>query len=573
MLAVPAADRAAGGGAGCPQEVARDNPTSANEVERDGMKRAQGPALALLVAACTWLPACGLNQAGVEPFADTIAFPASAVLDGRGEWLLVTNANADLRYNDGTLIAFSLARVAIDRGPAFDPDNPSNRLHPDWEPCPQVNYTNPRSDPRNFCCYDVVNGNRGPLNCDERHYVDSDELAANDFDPASANQSNRGRGNVRIGSFAAAMVLQRPKCPTLMGGPGGAPCEQCAGFVPSEVDDRLYIGVRGDTSLTFVNVASTSASEPPQLKCVLDENQVDVTGDFVSCDAEHRVIRAGSTLAGVTNDPDPPEVSLPDEPYALAVDAETGLLFIGHLSGNTSRPFTGGFSIFDVAPKGAGPLEPPRFIAPFPSPFTPNSVGAVGVVSLKFQKDTSANKNYVYASSRYVPQIARLGTTATCADSGHPTREIAAYPDGMYYGTPLAGAETRGIEFVGDRAFVLQRTPPALVGFLGTTPTDVLETCGSPTFLDQRDLGVGPRLFVTCFADGEIYVFDPAVPRLVKTFRVGRGPSGLVFDEHRPFAYVVGFGDNNVSVIDLEPGSPTEYQVVQRIGFPRTSPR
>jgi hypothetical protein len=88
----------------------------------------------------------------------------------------------------------------------------------------------------------------------------------------------------------------------------------------------------------------------------------------------------------------------------------------------------------------------------------------------------------------------------------------------------------------------------------------VLETCGSPTFLDQKNvIGVGPRLFVTCFADGEIYVFDPTVPRLVTTFRVGRGPAGLVFDEHRPVAYAVGFGDNNVSVIDLQPGSATEY--------------
>jgi hypothetical protein len=47
----------------------------------------------------------------------------------------------------------------------------------------------------------------------------------------------------------------------------------------------------------------------------------------------------------------------------------------------------------------------------------------------------------------------------------------------------------------------------------------------------------------------------------------------LVFDEKRPVAYAVGFADNNVSVINLEPGSPTEYQVIQRIGFPRTIPR
>jgi DNA-binding beta-propeller fold protein YncE len=163
-------------------------------------------------------------------------------------------------------------------------------------------------------------------------------------------------------------------------------------------------------------------------------------------------------------------------------------------------------------------------------------------------------------------------------------REIAAFPSGTSYNSPLGGAEMRGVEFVGaNRAFVLQRSPPALIAFLDSTPTDVLETCASPTFLDQfeaKNAGLGPRLFVTCPADGEIYVYDPSVPRLEKTFLVGRGPAGLVFDDTldvngvpRNVAYVVGFGDNNISVVDLQPGSETEYHVIQRIGFPRTMPR
>ena len=38
-------------------------------------------------------------------------------------------------------------------------------------------------------------------------------------------------------------------------------------------------------------------------------------------------------------------------------------------------------------------------------------------------------------------------------------------------------------------------------------------------------------------------------------------------------AYVVGFGDNNISVVDLAPGADNEYRVVHRLGFPRVSPR
>jgi hypothetical protein len=562
------------------------------------MDRPKAPALAVLVAACASAAACGLNQAGVEPRRDTIAYPASAVMDRSGEWLFVTNSNADLRYNDGTLIALSLTRAAEDRAA-------------NWGDCPQVDYARGlEPDPR-FCCHDIINGTHGILECDERYYVG----------PRGAEGD--GAGNVRIGSFAAAMVRQERQCP-FYGQPDPNHVWQqlptcmdaCSDELPpgQPTVDHLLIGVRGDTSLTFVDVTPGTTEQPPGLQCATD------TGDFAACDSDHRIIKTDSFLAAPTDDPDPPDVNLPDEPYALALDTSQGLLFIGHLSGNTARPFTGGFSLFEVMPRGQFALDKPKLIAPFPTPFSPNSVGSVGVSALNVRTDPAGATTGIFASSRYVPQVAPLGVTTVCPQPTQPAREIAAFPNGAYFNSPLIGGETRGIQFVhrvepptqplsgrectpdedlsctcangstgsktcgsdlvyqgclcSEGAFVLQRTPPALIRFDdGTTPTDILETCSSPTFLDQFDTGVGPRLFVTCFADGEIYVFDPSVPRLVKTFQVGRGPSGLVYDSGRHLGYVVGFGDNNISVIDLAPGSPTEYSVIQRIGFPRTSPR
>jgi hypothetical protein len=204
----------------------------------------------------------------------------------------------------------------------------------------------------------------------------------------------------------------------------------------------------------------------------------------------------------------------------------------------------------------------------------------VGITALDVRPDPFGWT--VHASSRFVPQVAGLATTATCPLPGMndspsaPVREIAAFPNGTVYSSPITGTETRGVEIIdGRRTFVLQRSPPSLIAFLDGIPTDVLETCASPTFLDKFEISpeIGPRLFVTCFSDGEVYVFDPAVPRLVKTIPVGRGPAGLVLDQARQVVYVVGFGDNNISVVDLRPGSPTEYRVIQRIGFPRTTPR
>jgi hypothetical protein len=535
------------------------------------MDRAKAHPLAILVAAGAWLSACGLNQAGVDPPRDTIAFPASAIMDNSGQWLFVTNSNADLRYNDGTLMALSLERAAVDRVPGSNPKACADSAECDaplscidgvcnWENCPRVSYPNPRSDPAHFCCWDALD--RNILNCDERAYVGPDDDIGN------------GNGNVRIGSFAAAMVLQHRQCPTTTDPACAALCDPNAGG-----NDRLLLGVRGDTSLTFVDVEKfpppmpdkpdepQPPPRPPQLTCSGE------SGEFVVCDEDHRISRTGSALAAPGPEEMPPEVSLPDEPYALALDDANGLLYVGHLTGNTSRPFSGGFSLFDVMPFGDAPLGTPRLISPFSTPFPPNSVGAVGITSLKSFKPSGSVTN-IYATSRFVPQVAPLGVTAVCPQAGGTVREIAAFPNGAYYSSPLGGTETRGIEFVGDRTFVLQRSPPALISFLNPyTPTEVLETCGSPTFLSQYFNGLETRLFVTCSSDGEIYVFDPTVPRLVQTFNVGRGPAGLVFDEAREVAYSVNFGDNGVAVIDLDPDSPTEYHVIQRLGFPRTTPR
>ena len=53
-------------------------------------------------------------------------------------------------------------------------------------------------------------------------------------------------------------------------------------------------------------------------------------------------------------------------------------------------------------------------------------------------------------------------------------------------------------------------------------------------------------------------------------------PGGLALSQSSPTgnrAYVVGFGSNNVSVVDLDPTSATRYHVIQRIGFPSAVPR
>jgi DNA-binding beta-propeller fold protein YncE len=545
-------------------------PPASTRARAAGARALKFTALAALLPSI-W--ACTLSQNGVVPPADTFFYPTSGAMsptDPTGQWLYVANSNADLRFNDGTLVLADVSQAYADRHSA-------DQLA-QWGACPQADYVNPlsRSLPPT-CCWDLLDASI--LNCDERLYTKPD-------------------ATVLIGSFAAQMVWQT-YCDD--------PCRAFHGTSTMPLacladpnGGRILIGVRGDTSLTYVDVAPVggqgNTSSHPTFHCTGDA----VTTSMAECD--QKVVDTNSSLAIESGDTQAPATTLPDEPYALTLDPGRGYLYVGHLVGSTSVQDTGGVSLFDVSGTGfiaAGEFPPaPRFVAPFGSPFPPSSSGLFGVTTINLHEplgiapdpDNSQLKQ-LFLSSRYVPLVTAMAPIGPPICAGDQNDDVLV-PSGNTLNSNLVGSEMRGVEFIepltgsqpgyAQRAYALQRVPPDLVGFdiandvAGTavaTPTDVLETCSSPTFLYQHDSGDGARLFVNCFDTGEVYVFDPSGPTLLTTFAVGRGPAGMVFDTARPLAYVLDFSQNDVSVVDLAPGSPTQYHVVQRLGFPSVTPR
>jgi hypothetical protein len=566
--------------------------------------RARAAAARALGLAALAASACSLSQNGVGPPGDTFFYPTSAIMnptDTAGQWLYVANSNADLRFNDGTLLAVNVGMsdfpdathadgvlhgAAVDRAAA-------------WPQCPQEDYVNPlpRSDPQ-ICCRDLLDSNI--INCDERRYVAAD-------------------ATVSIGSFAAGMAWQ-PFC-NLMDGTYTNPCPDTATCAPGENAGRLLIGVRGDTSLTDVDVAPVGkylnpSPIHPAFHCTLAGG---LTPTLAECD--QKVQDTSTSLEVLSGDTAVAAVPLPDEPYALTLDPTRGYLYVGHLVGSTSVQNSGGVSLFDASAAGTltDPIFPPAplFIAPFGSPFPANSSGLFGVTNLHMhqplgsapsQDKPDPNQN-IFASSRYVPQASSMTVIGNeiCATTSSQDQDDVIVPAGDTLNPGLTGSEVRGVEFIeppaggqpsptlpdyAARVFALQRVPPDLVGFdiaknvsggTTVTPTDVTETCSSPTFLYQHQAPAqfqidpsnpeGPRLYINCFDTGEVYVVDPAGPSLLTTLMVARGPAGMVFDATRPVAYVLSFTQNNVVVVDLAPGSPTQYHVVQRLGFPTVTPR
>jgi hypothetical protein len=507
---------------------------------------ARAAAVAAVVTLLAPAAGCRLSQDGVLPPADRIFFPGGAMVDPQGRWLYVVNSNSDLRYSDGTIAVVDLDAVRRD-----DPRVvPVVDGRPQWVRCTSEPRYVPKATAPHECCWDYLD--ETILNCDEQDYLLRDRA-------------------VRIGSFGARPDMQK--------------------FMPDDhpgsiVSGRMFLPVRGNNSITMIDVAATA--DDVRLFCTGPRSMPNLDQErFAVCDERWRLDRADDPLVDEQglNVPEDQVARLPDEPDALVVDQGPDLLYVGHLRG-------GAVSMFDL---GSGTsLRLPELVQIHPDLLPGDQNGSRGVTSLTVvnpRQDRCSAKTYV--SSRFRPVATSFvvygtgSSDAGCSvpESGESERDLAIVGTGEQLGTGVGGSlgtELRGVELVVDaennlqRTFVLQRTPPALVAIdpVSGAPAAIIEVCQSPSALAQHVGKRGSMLYITCFDAGEVYVVDPSVPRLRAIVPVGRGPASTVFDPMDPTrAYVVGFGANNVLVLDIDPDSPRRDRIVQRMGFPSATPR
>lgn len=477
--------------------------------------------LLLLIAAMS--AGCQGDASGVPPPEDRLFFPSALLAERSSRWLLVANSNTDLRYNDGTLIALDVVAAAADRAPDISAA---------WPVCPPFRMA-PNARPAVPCCRDTLDTNI--INCDERNYLD----------PATT---------VRLGSFGAAMVSQ-----TYTSASG-------------ESVERVYVAVRSDPSVTFVDVRTSA--QGLSLQC---SGQAGVAPDAAS--ASNPECERAWQVRDVpdVNTPDG-RLDLPEEPYTFALDRRLGVLYVGHLGA--------GLSLLDVCAPG---LALPRLARVDRQVFPGALRQGITALSLVGPGDPEAPVLAVARNGYNVAGLQLLGADPSdCAARPDPTPralDVATTNVWEASGFYPSGTDLRGIVWQAEkqRAFVLHRNlqrNPAVVSVVDLTPDaagvprfrprNAIEVCGGPIELVAHDAGRGLRLFVPCFEAGQIYVIDPEREMVESAIDAGRGPVALTFAPADPqHAYVAGFAEGTVSVIDLVPGSPTEYRIVQRIGFPR----
>jgi YVTN family beta-propeller protein len=556
------------------------------------MKRAPIlPASAVLVLSVVAVGGgCNFGQSGIAPPTNRIFLPAGIVADPDEAFLYVVNSNSDLRFNAGTVVAVDLAKAALVRSCATAPyqaqcmvaQNPELQTQPPM--CTKTRFSRTEPQPDNYCCVDMIDSNI--INCNEPQFI----------------QSN---ATIQIGSFGGAIQLQR--------------YQRDPNVSTSEVVRRLFVAVRAEPSITYADVTVADApvddggtNKVVSMRCtgrLQQDGSVQPINAF--CDDDWKIRRRGGDTLG--------SFDLPEEPHVLALDSALGTLYIGHLTVvANSQVQGGGVSTLDVRNPQSSESSV-RFAGLASKTFLPatysQAVAALSLAPAALTDDPAASLaqickdprnplpgTRVYATARYSTAISGMvlrTPLAACDDSLPEPDFLSLLPAESFYSSVFSphGADIRGILFTPDpsdppqqppeqpRAYVLHRNdsdvsanPAALVvldrqiqndGTPANTPIDVLEVCSGPTAMQMFNAGRGKRIYITCYDDGEIYVVDPKALVVTARIDVGAGPTSLVFPrQDSSVAYVASFVNSHLSVIDLEPGSPTENHVVMRLGLP-----
>ncbi|MEM7607772.1 MAG: hypothetical protein AAF411_20655, partial [Myxococcota bacterium] len=322
--------------------------------------------------------------------------------------------------------------------------------------------------------------------------------------------------------------------------------------------ERVYLSVRSDADLTFVDVNDAGG-----MNCGADGG---FESSLVGDPRRHRCANANresdQSLAEAQ------DITLPSDPVALA----TGPLEeLGGPAGFGQYVVTahrgGRMSLFVVEANG-GLLG---------TPFLVNVLEGLPreLVTVSLEPSFDGLPRRLWVPNALAPEISRVGV-ALDASPRDVTRSYL-YDAGAAF---LAGVDTGGAG-VGDtralrfdpregvrRAYVLSRRPRALLSVDLSEDNAILEV------RDIMEVGIGPsRLevrrfedsdrtlaFVSCFDTRDVYVLDVDQGRLVGIVRGLGGAFELAFseasdnpDEDANLLYVVDFQASIVRVLDLEP--------------------
>ncbi|MET0595479.1 MAG: hypothetical protein ABW133_22460 [Polyangiaceae bacterium] len=552
---------------------------------------------ALLIAS-----GCYSTGEGPEPRANDLYFPVGILPSPGGHALYVANSDYDLKYNGGTIEVYNLDDIRdVALRPFWSPDpsddtsdpcfglgpNPNIILYPG--PCGPLDLNRPPSRPVPY----------GPI-----------------FKRAA-----------KIGAFATDVVMAcRPSDDIVFG--GTADCMR-GGMSAGESGARLFVPVRGDRSLTFLDVDDDREGgvQTFKLECGQGSN-----GGSCS-DAYRAGIDPADNTRGLT---------LPAEPFGVAISDRADSLVLTHQSSTYgavslfTNKVNGVNSVLDAKPRleyVQGDLPGSvTGIAALPTPAIDTFRGFAAAnyqpgfaitYRLRAQVDVVRFFDDTFGSPRR-PYLQRTGAfTLTATPNGSDSRDIvfetstssqrvtcerACFVGGLdscLSDCALRPADERarceetcrtqgvdsclmGCARIPIAAYVSNRSPASLLigesrlpngsgsnESIGFYDSVALSTGTSRVVIgrihDRRDPpGVfRQRVFVVSFDSRTVAIYDPSERRVDGLVRTGRGPHAFVMDPVHPIAYIGHFTDSYIGLVDLDQSHALTYgSIVATIGIP-----
>ncbi|MFO0680022.1 MAG: hypothetical protein U0169_26105 [Polyangiaceae bacterium] len=525
------------------------------------------------LASAAFAAACFQAGDGVTPPTKTFYFPVGLAVSAGGNALYVVNSDFDLQYNGGTLQSYDLRRIRLDVLKAIQ--NPADPTLPLVHP-PNTNGRCPDLLP------DRPTGEVGK------------RQALGEICAPPVDSTFYVRDSAIIGAFATNLLLSRN-------------------------GTRLFSPIRGDTSLTWADVAydDPEVAAPESGSYAPFDIQCGARTDN-RCAADHQ---AGS-------DPDEfgntRRITMPGEPFGLAESEDGSSLVVSHQTETRASLFDTGFRtgqatttpslqfVVEGLPGGGNgivaiPHDPQAFppcvprpdgspcIAQPPRPaFLLTSRAAAQLTLLRYYADESDGT----VSSLRRPFLQREAVFGITGNStGTDSRGVVIDPSPRLRCKarvkPVdANAKPPRTQADVDadlvncarrpaRIFIANRSPASLlVGEVGQDglspdgsfdPDRVVLSSNVPLTAGPSNVYLAPvvdaegnyalRVFVVCFDSAAIFVYDPDARRLENLVRVGQGPYALAFD---PFSFEdVALG----KPAPADPRSPTPELRRFRFGY------
>ncbi|MFV8756082.1 YncE family protein [Nannocystaceae bacterium ST9] len=522
---------------------------------------------ALLALGLTGLTSCGEISPGVDPPADRFAFPAGLLLDprisdapttacaadsdcGSGErcaapkvpesagdqwgscratarWMLVTNANSDLRYNAGSLIPIDLD--------AFWAEYTSGAILPAGS---KLSSAQP--------CRRLANQPQ-TIECNEQYFA-------------------------------------LPEATTFFGNFPG-PTEAWVRD-PGEGEAKLFIPVRGDPSVTWIEMSGgLDGADDLQLECG--------QGSGVSrCDDRHR-------LRFLRNDPDAKRIAR--EPFRVHVSpqADQPYAYVSHQGDDDMTLIA--LEGLEVGGDGLPAIADQLGV------FSTNTYqGAFGLaqrpcdIEQAPESSLGCTRPRVYGALRWQTAL----TVATVIRHEPIGEQFCVGPEDIdkAYGiicdaqiepvrlVSAGGLSTQSVQLSssrpiladiefsagGDELYVVQSNPGGLLridtsideedGEPRDLPVAQVEVCAQPTSLVIYDDGDSRLGLVTCYRTAEVFIVELGTLSVVGLVRAGTGPDAMAVDLARQVVYVANSLDATISVIDMSPRNSTRFTELARIG-------